>query len=673
MRASILYIGIVDHDNTPHAVQFKDGVNVITGRSSTGKSALIEIFDYCFGSSDFSVPVGVITENARIFFTIMKTGDTVLVLARHGDSNQVFLKEEFELSLFSSIDWLNLSYFEKDYFHPLREYLKKIKQYFNITVTDIDEDMNDRLRRGARASTPSVRSFSSFMLQHQNLVANKHAIFYRFDQKEKREQVIDHLKIFLGFADQRYFSLKQKLNELEAARRRLIREIPKKKDIEVIYRSKLEQAIFAFESITGKRLEMELSAAISSPRNELNKLKARKIQYSASSDEHIRLLIKEEGNRTALTAKLRESQISLAEINSTMEFSRLYAAHNKEIGIPRAATISHASCPFCHSENHVVEESANKLSDAIGWLNAELKRSSYRQLALDEDQAALQNEIAGIRSELAVCTSKIRDIKKQTQDLKTVKNQYELSVEAKLRIEAILTELLSVKLAAPDAELKVLDSDIKNINDELTANYDLKEKIEGAEARIRALLKIYGDRFDFERSYNPINLQFSLDSFDLWHQTDDDRKVFLRAMGSGANWLSCHIVLFLSLQRYFCELGAGCAIPSILFFDQPSQVYFPTILDSADEFSPAQLAAKDTSRPKNRAVDEDIEAVTKLFDQMVIFCKETAKATGITPQIIVTDHADHLHLKSGAVFEDLVRERWRDAGDGFIDLRALNA
>lgn len=53
----------------------------------------------------------------------------------------------------------------------------------------------------------------SFMLQHQNLVANKHSLFYRFDEKEKRERVIDEFKIFAGLVDQQYYILSQELDE----------------------------------------------------------------------------------------------------------------------------------------------------------------------------------------------------------------------------------------------------------------------------------------------------------------------------------------------------------------------------------------------------------------------------------------------------------------------------
>ncbi len=47
MRTLIHEIGVLDNNGRKHPVKFKTGLNVVTGKSSTGKSALIEIFDYC--------------------------------------------------------------------------------------------------------------------------------------------------------------------------------------------------------------------------------------------------------------------------------------------------------------------------------------------------------------------------------------------------------------------------------------------------------------------------------------------------------------------------------------------------------------------------------------------------------------------------------------------------
>lgn len=40
-------------------------VNIITGGSQTGKSAIIPIIDYCLGAGDCTIPVGVIRDTCE--------------------------------------------------------------------------------------------------------------------------------------------------------------------------------------------------------------------------------------------------------------------------------------------------------------------------------------------------------------------------------------------------------------------------------------------------------------------------------------------------------------------------------------------------------------------------------------------------------------------------------
>jgi hypothetical protein len=57
-----------------------NGLNVITGRSSTGKSALSEIIEYCMGRSTFNVPEGAIRDRVSWFAVIYQfNGEEVLV------------------------------------------------------------------------------------------------------------------------------------------------------------------------------------------------------------------------------------------------------------------------------------------------------------------------------------------------------------------------------------------------------------------------------------------------------------------------------------------------------------------------------------------------------------------------------------------------------------------
>ena len=76
-------IHIYSHDGQRRDLQFKvDGLNVITGRSSTGKSALSEIIEYCMGRSSFNVPEGVIRDKVAWFAVIYQFENEQVLVAK---------------------------------------------------------------------------------------------------------------------------------------------------------------------------------------------------------------------------------------------------------------------------------------------------------------------------------------------------------------------------------------------------------------------------------------------------------------------------------------------------------------------------------------------------------------------------------------------------------------
>ncbi|MGJ8657783.1 MAG: DUF3732 domain-containing protein [Akkermansiaceae bacterium] len=162
---------------------------------------------------------------------------------------------------------------------------------------------------------------------------------------------------------------------------------------------------------------------------------------------------------------------------------------------------------------------------------------------------------------------------------------------------------------------------------------------------------------------------FLFETFDLYHLSPKGEKIYLRSMGSGANWLYCHVKLFLALNRYFTELKGQCAIPSIIFFDQPTQVYLPNFRRDNSKTFEDQKKLEKSLRVKGAVeigegdVDADVVAVETLFSQLSIYCNEIEEYYGYSPQIIVTDHADDLELSDGVNFESLVNgNRWGDRG-----------
>jgi len=666
MNCFVKFVGVLDKDGATHYVEFFPGLNVITGKSSTGKSAIIEIFDYCFGSSDYTVPEGIITARAEIYFTVLKFPTMALVLARRGESDSCFIKELTNSEDIENLKSTDANFFSKNYFMPLKDFKKELGRYFNVTLTDVDEDIARRGYSGKKSSTPSVRSFTSFMLQHQNLVANKHAIFFRFDEKEKREQVIDHFKVFLGIADQEYFMLAQSLSEKKQELRKIEMALPKRAEEKIKAQEQISNALNEYSAISGTALiGLSASSIVINPQRALDSISNTPIQVNALSSAFEQQRAALELGRSTVLAKLRGLERRKSAASASVNFAENYRHSVGAIAVPTSAEVAVSVCPFCESNTNHSELEANRLIDAIDWLNNELRLSPYMRESFVEDERKFSAEIAVVRQELTTIQGNLAGLDKQTEALEKKRTVSELAMKAKLRVEATLEFLISRLGTDLDLKKKLLEEEIVSLNGQLE-KYKMNERLAEMNSQIEAAMQDIGQRFDFEESYRPINLKFSLETFDLWHERREGngtKKVFLRAMGSGANWLYCHLTLFLALHRVFASNSdAGCKIPPILFLDQPTQVYFPNYLnDDAVEFDVNELVG--TAR-KN-SVDEDLHAVVNMYRELLRFCDETETVSKIRPQIIVTDHADHLALGGMTSFDSLVRARWRTRG--FID------
>lgn len=79
IRAVVIY----SHDGRHRVVPFEPGrVNIISGDSRTGKSAILGIIDYCFGAKEIDVPEGKVRRNVAWFGLLLETGRGQAFVAR---------------------------------------------------------------------------------------------------------------------------------------------------------------------------------------------------------------------------------------------------------------------------------------------------------------------------------------------------------------------------------------------------------------------------------------------------------------------------------------------------------------------------------------------------------------------------------------------------------------
>jgi hypothetical protein len=112
-------------------------------------------------------------------------------------------------------------------------------------------------------------------------------------------------------------------------------------------------------------------------------------------------------------------------------------------------------------------------------------------------------------------------------------------------------------------------------------------------------------------------------------------------IGSGMNWVGCHLTAYLALQRFFIEHARP--VPAFIVLDQPSQAFFPRDREAGGDLS----ELTDTDRENTRRL---YELTHRVVEQM-----------GGGLQVIALDHADF----EDDWFAESVVERWRD-GEALI-------
>jgi len=660
MNCYVKYIGVVDKDKQLHSVKFTQGLNIITGKSSTGKSAILEIFDYCMGSSEDTIPDGKLTDRGETFFTVLQFQSFTLVIGRGAASMRCFLREvtgpdaDDILGLMKNVDY----FFDDRYFVNKDQFLKSLGRFFGVTLENIDTDPLRKEITGKKSATPSVRSFPSLMLQHQNLVANKHAVFYRFDEKVKRDQAIDHFKILMGIVDEAYFDIRKELTEVEYELRRVQHKIPKEDKLRKEIIKKFDDLLARYSAQAGKPLfEMNGDEIYIKPKAAMRLLLGTPVTVDGLSENYENTLQTLRDRKAKLVAEMREGIGRRNLVERSMKQAQGIGDSFVALKTPRSNALDHTICPMCDSHTEIPDDQANKLTAAIDWLNDQLKLSPYAMEGLGEELRTVKANIKKIRYELTEVQEALKPFENEEKRVAEANTLEDEPKKTKLLLEIEIEGYMK----NPPSDLKDMEEywkeRVEKLKEEL-GHFDVEGEIKRLENDINKKMKELGSRFHFEETYKTGSLKFDLDTFDLWHEKQLHKRVYLRSMGSGANWVYSHLTLFMALHYQFAARAENCKIPPILFLDQPTQVYFPST-DDGEEFVAGELVSDDRTES---GLHDDIDAVSNMFTQLAKFCDETMLKTGVMPQIIVCDHADGLELGEGYNFSDFVRAKWRHRG-----------
>jgi hypothetical protein len=612
-------------DTLPRIVEFAPGVvNVISGASKTGKSAVIPIIDYCLCSDNCAIPVGVIRENCSWFGVVIDTVEGQKLLARREPGDQ---QKTGDMILIEA---------------PEVVVPERIAE--KTTNVDVVKSMLNRLAGlsslefepgtdNGFKSRPSFRDLMAFTFQPQNIVANPDVLFFKADTTEHREKLKTIFPYVLGAITAAILQARFELDRLNRILRRKegeLREIftassawrleaqgwlrqaielgllPAEQLISEDWPSILEQlrrittggpnvaspslagidvALLRLETLRGQ--ESEVAAQLTEHRNRLNELR--------------RLLESSEAYGGAM--RLQRDRLGLADWLRSISSESLGSEQDPLVALSAAGRDRLESLCSALAAIEIQLRSHPNFSDT-------LDKEVLRQRAAAEVHLGRLNEI---RREIAT-------LERDSHAARDAANRFDRTERFAGRLDQALR---LYDQADPSSDLREEISALRSQIDvlqRLVSDAEIRRKLRNALDRVEAHASRCIPKLDAEWPEAPIKLNVDELTVKVIRGNRDD---YLWEIGSGANWLAYHVSITLALQHFFLT-EPHHPVPAMLVFDQPSQVYFPKRVARPDETEESQLR------------DQDVLAVRKVFS---LLGEEVRNATGRL-QVIVLDHAD---------------------------------
>jgi len=610
----------------PRTLKFELGkVNVISGASRTGKSAVIPIIDYCLGSSTCSIPVNTIRKYCEWFGIVVATAQGEKLLARKEPGAQRSTDEMFLLEA-ETISKIPSRLTKNTNATAIKRLLDDLANLSNLDFSGGEEGSGFDGR-------PAFRDLAAFTFQPQNVVANPDVLFFKTNTYEHREKLRKIFPYVLGAVTPALMAKQFELNRTRQLLRRKEKELKDAKEVSARWLADLRSKFSEAQELgLIPRLEEDIS------RNQMIELLEEVITRTdltlavstTTISDALRELNNLESEEREVSRELTTLRHRLEEMNRMRVGVQQYeAALSVQRGRLQLSSwlVSHASdesdCPMCGSHTDSAKRKLQGLSQRLEEVETAAGADKDKEVP-----AAFDRELQRVTADVGNATERLRAVQIRKRALTgRSKEASEQQFSAK-RTERFIGNLessldLHRKLGS-DSELV---EEVRTLKETVLA---LEGELRGedVEARKRRALRIINTNagkllphLDIENPNDPISLETNDLTIKVLGSERDD---YLSEIGSGSNWLSYHLAVLLSLHQFY--LGQrNSPVPAFLVLDQPSQVYFPKHVVSKD------VEVEDD--PKVR--DEDVDAVRKAFEVM----GSVVRGEKGRFQLIVLDHA----------------------------------
>ena len=627
------------HDN--RIVQFAPGkLNVITGASKTGKSAVIPIIDYCLGSGKCAIPVGVIRDACSWFGVVVQTVEGEKLFARREPGQQrqtgdMYVLESDEVEVPNRV--------------PQRNTNSELVRGILDRVAGLSQLGFDPDKEGAYQTRPSFRDLMAFIFQPQNILANPDVLFFGADTTEHREKLKTVFPYVLNAVTPDMLAARWELSQLQRQLSRLERELQATASTVDVWKAEahrwLRQAIELGLLPPTTSLPEEWIDIL-----ELLRVLTRTTSRSArptleSLDTSLERLERLRSEETAAAVELSETRQRYNEIRRLLQSSESYGSAIR-VQRDRLNLSGWLRLRAETSSDSLVQVSSQGRQD-IDTLCAALEEIEMRVRSHPTMSDTLDKERIRLSASVERSIQRLTQVRQEIAVLERESEEASESVYRSDQVDRFLGRLeqgivfydRTEEGATLQQQISDLSARIEQLRQDISES-DVQRRLNNALRSIESHASSIVPKLDAEWPEAPIRLLINDLTLQVIQGTRED---YLWEIGSGANWLAYHVALTLSLQSYFLDQPHH-PVPGLLVYDQPSQAYFPR----------RSVRSEESTEPVWR--DEDVVAVRKVFRAVA---DEVQRAEGGL-QVIILDHA--ANDVWGAVSGVTVVENWRDGG-----------
>jgi hypothetical protein len=374
-----------------------DGVQVISGASKTGKSAIIPIIDYCLGADRCAIPVETIRNACSWFGVLIQAEHGQMLFARREPGVQkttgdMHLSEGAQVSIPDEAPNKNSTA------DAIRA---KLDELAGLSRLDFDAYGSGSGFKGR----PSFRDMMAFTFQPQNIVANPDVLFFKADTYEHREKLKTIFPYVLGAITPEVLAAQ---HELEFVRKELTRKMRELTNIrQVSERWHAELMSWASRAREYGLIKDPIPspgsrAALIDMLKEALVYRGRYVPDKGAIDEAIQELVELQEEETRVDTQLRLLRRRLSEMTKLKENSTRYSdalrIQRDRLSIAKwlrsLEEESHA-CPLCENPLGTHPTQLDELYESL----QEVEEQANRAIAIP---ASFDRELTRVREEMEV-------------------------------------------------------------------------------------------------------------------------------------------------------------------------------------------------------------------------------------------------------------------------------